>query len=276
YMTKNNPFFEILDETLDEVIESNGDILISRDPCQDQEKQNQQIEEMIEEGIEILFLNPVDWKSVEPALQACKNAGVVVINIDTAVYNRELVVSYIETDNYKAGALCALDMINRIEKAKILIINNPIQTSITNRVQGFLDIIEGKEEYEIIYSIDGAGEIEVGAEVMSNFLKNGQEINVILGGNDPSALGALSALQQNGKEEGILIYGIDGSPDFKAMIELEYVTGTSSQSPKTIAEVAAKTAYSYLNGENIEEYISIEPIMITKENLDLFEINGWQ
>ena len=38
----------------------------------------------------------------------------------------------------------------------------------------------------------------------------------------------------------MLIYGIDGSPDFKAMLELGAVSGTSAQSPKTIGEVAVK------------------------------------
>ena len=62
YMTRNNPYFDVLHEAIKEVVEGNGDILISRDPCQDQEKQNAQILEMIEEGIEVLFLNPVDWR----------------------------------------------------------------------------------------------------------------------------------------------------------------------------------------------------------------------
>lgn len=276
YMTRNNPYFDVLHEALEEVVEGNGDILISRDPCQDQEKQNSQILEMIEEGIEVLFLNPVDWEKVKPALEACKDAGVVVIDIDTVVKDREYVVSIVETDNYLAGVLCAEEMMRQVDRAKIVIIGNPIQTSIMNRVQGFLDTIEGNDNYEVVYTGVGAGEFEVSAEVMADFLKKNIEFNVVLGGNDPTALGALAALQQYRKEEGVLIYGIDGSPDFKAMLELGYVSGTSAQSPKTIGEVAAKTAYDYLDGLEVESYISIEPYMITKENLSNYEINGWQ
>lgn len=276
YMTRNNPFFDVLHASIQGAVEGNGDILISRDPSQDQEKQNDQILEMIEEGIQVLFLNPVDWEKVKPALEACQKAGVVVINIDTAVKDREYVVSIIETDNYQAGALCAQEMMERLDHAKIMIINNPIQQSITDRVQGFLDTIEGNENYQVVYEEAGAGEIEVSAEVMADFLKKNIEFNVVLGGNDPSALGALSALLQYRKEEGVFIYGIDGSPDFKAMMEEGYVTGTSAQSPKTIGEVAAKTAYDYLAGRPVEPYISIEPYMITERNLGEYEINSWQ
>lgn len=276
YMTRNNPYFDVLHEALEEGVEGNGDILISRDPNQDQERQNAQIMEMIEEGIEVLFLNPVDWEKVKPALEACREAGVIVINIDTVVKDTEYVVTVIETDNYQAGVLCAEEMMRQVDSARIVVIDNPIQTSITNRVQGFLDTIEGNDNYQVVYTKAGAGEFEVSADVVAEFLKKNIEFNVVLGGNDPTALGALAALQQYHRESGVLIYGIDGSPDFKAMLELGAVSGTSAQSPKTIGEVAVKKAYDYLNGIEIEPYISIEPYMITRENLDGYEINGWQ
>lgn len=100
YMTRNNPYFDVLNEGIEEVVEANGDILLTRDPLQDQEKQNEQIQEMIDEGIQMLFLNPVDWEKVQPALDACREAGVGIINVDTVVKDRDSVISIIETDNY--------------------------------------------------------------------------------------------------------------------------------------------------------------------------------
>ena len=276
YMTRNNPFFDVLNESISEVVESNGDILISRDPQQDQEKQNDQILEMIDEGIEVLFLNPVDWEEVKPALIACQEAGVPVFNIDTVVRDTQYVVSIIETDNYQAGVICAQDMMERITSGRILILDNPIQMSITHRVQGFLDTIAGYDQYVVVHQEAAGGELEVAAEVTSRFLEQDIPFDVVLGGNDPSALGALAALQQHHKEDGVLIYGIDGSPDFKAMLDIGYVTATSMQSPKGIGVMAAETAYQYLSGEEVKDYISIEPELITSENVSRFEINGWQ
>lgn len=276
YMTRNNPYFDVVHEAIEEVVEGNGDILISRDPSQDQEKQNSQILEMIDEGIEVLFLNPVDQELVEPALESCREAGVTVINIDTLVGNRDYVTTIIETDNYMAGALCAQDMMERVDSAQIVVLDNPIQSSITDRVQGFLDEIQDDDRYVVVYQKASAGEFEVAADNMSEFLEMDIAFNVVLGGNDPTALGALATLQQYHREEGILIYGIDGSPDFKSMLELGYVTGTSAQSPRTIGTIAAEKAYDYLNGAEIEPYISIEPYMINRENLDNYEVDVWQ
>ncbi len=276
YMTRNNPYFDVLNDAIAEVVEGNGDILISRDPCQDQEKQNEQILELIDEGIEILFLNPVDWEAVRPALIACQEAGVVVINVDTVVKDREYVTSIIETDNYQAGVQCAEDMMRRVDEAKIVIINSPAQTSIVDRMAGFTDTIAGNDNYKVVYVGNSQGEFEISAQVMWEVLQQGVEFNVVLGGNDPTALGALATLQQYRREGKVLIYGIDGSPDFKGMLQLGYVAGTSAQSPETIGRVSAELAYDYLAGEEIPEYISIEPYMITEENLDQFEINEWQ
>ena len=262
YMTRNNPYFDVLHEAIENVVEGNGDIVISRNPCQDQEKQNEQILEMLDEGIKVLFLNPVDWETVEPALKACQEKGVIVINMDTVVKNREYVASIVETDNYAAGVQCAEDMMKRLDKARIVVLDNPTQTSISNRVQGFIDTVEASAESE-------------NYKVVATILNRGVECEVVLGGNDPSALGALATLQQYHKDNDVLIYGIDGSPDFKSMLNLGLVTGTSGQDPRQIGEVAAQTAYDCLEGKAVEKYISIAPYMITQENLDDYEISGW-
>ena len=274
YMTRNNPYFDVLNDEIAEGVEANGDKLIVRDPLQDQEKQNQQILDMIDEGIEILFLNPVDKAKVKPALQACQKAGVKIINIDTQVDDSEYVLATIETDNYQAGQECAKDMMRRVDSAKIIILDNSMQDSIVQRVQGFLDTIEGHPEYQVVRQFFSGRATEISADVVSELLN--EDFNVVFGGNDPSALGALAALQKAGKEEGILIYGVDGSPDFKAMLELGYVTGTSSQSPETIGKMATDMAYQELRGEKVKKYVKLPSRLITRENLINYDIDGWQ
>ena len=276
YMTRNNPYFDALNDEITEGIETNGDKLIVRDPLQDQEKQNEQILDMIQEGIEVLFLNPVDREKVKPALKACKKANVKIINIDTQVKDKDYVLTTIETDNYQAGQECAKDMIKRVQKAKILILDNPNQKSITERVDGFLSVINDNSDYKVVKRVQAGSEIEVSTKVVQQIIKEGIKFNVVFGGNDPTALGALAALQQAGKEKNTLIYGVDGSPDFKAMLELGYVTGTSSQSPETIGKMAVEFAYDALNGEEIESYIKLPSFVITKENLEQYDIDGWQ
>lgn len=275
YMTMNNPYFIALNESIREEIEANGDVLITRDPAQNQDRQNEQIKEMIDEGVTAIFLNPVDWTEVSEALELCKEAGVAVFNVDTNVYKKDMVESIIWSDNYQAGVQCAEDMMKKKEKADILIMKHYNVQSTNERVQGFLDTIEGHDEYKIVDEITTTSEFEVAMEEMDRILDKDLKFDVVLGGNDPTALGALAGLQSNHVTEKILIYGIDGSPDAKEMIKKGYLEGTSSQQPVKMGKKAVETAYKYLRGEPVEKDIMIDVIMITNENLNDFDIDGW-
>lgn len=276
YMTMNNPYFVVLNNSIKEVIESNGDILITRDPAQDQDRQNQQIQEMIDEGVVAIFANPVDWETITPALKACKEAGVAVINVDTDVKDLQYVATVIQSDNYQAGVQCAQDMMRKLDEARIVIMNHYNIRSTTQRVKGFLDTIEGKPQYQVVREVRTTSELEVSMEVMNKILQTHLDFDVVLGGNDPTALGALAALQLNHVENKVLIYGIDGSPDAKSMIEQGYLEGTSAQQPIEMGKLAVKTAYEYLQGEDIEKEMTVEVTLITKDNLNEFDVDGWQ
>ncbi|MBZ4666179.1 sugar ABC transporter substrate-binding protein [Mahella sp.] len=276
YMTMNNPYFDILNGGINEVVEANGDYLITRDPAQNQEKQNSQIYEMIEEGVEAIFLNPVDWKKVKPALIACKEANIPVFNVDTLVYDTEYVVSIIASDNYNAGVQCARDMMSKLDSADIVILDQPIINSVTQRIQGFKDTIQGNENYRVVVQKAAGGELEIAMEVMDRIIESGVSFDVVMGGNDPTALGALAALESHHMTGNILIYGVDGSPDGKMMIKEGYLEGTSAQYPSEMGKIAAEVAYAYLNGEKIERNIVVPVTLITRDNLDNFPINEWQ
>ena len=276
YMTMNNPYFTALNDSIKEVVEANGDILITRDPAQNQERQNAQIQEMIEEGVVAIFANPVDWEKITPALQACQEAGVAVINVDTDVKEQEYVASVIQSDNYQAGVQCAKDMMSKMDSARIVVMNHYNIKSTTLRVQGFLDTIESHPQYQVVKEVKTTSELEVAMKKMKQILKTDLEFDVVLGGNDPTALGALAALQLNHVKNRILIYGIDGSPDAKTMIQQGYLEGTSAQRPIEIGRTAAETAYAYLRGEQIDKNITVDVTLITRDNLSEFDMDGWQ
>jgi ribose transport system substrate-binding protein len=276
YMTLNNPFFRVLNDSIKEVIEANGDILITRDPAQDPKKQTEEIAEMIKENVKIIFVNPVKRDTITSALEACKKAGVIVINVDTLVEKQDDVISAVESDNYNAGVICAQDLMKKKQHAKIVILNSPVLDSITKRVQGFTDTLVDYPNYVVVHTESTGAEFEVAMEVMSHILETNFEFDVVFAGNDPTALGALAALQQRHKEKDVMIYGVDGSPDAKMMIAEGYIEASASQSPKTMGAKAAEIAYAFLRGEPIEKHIEIPGPLITKNNLNQFDIDGWQ
>ena len=277
YMTMNNPYFNVLNENIRDTIEANGDILITRDPAQSQERQNAQITDMLNEGIDFLFVNAVDKSGIESALLECEKRGVPVILIDTDVDNRIGVISAIQSDNYEAGVLLAQDLIRKKpEGAKILIVENLIALSMIQRRQGFIDTIKDNQKYEIVEEIDGVSEIETVNHAVIDYIENNdKDFDVIFGLNDPTAIGAVAALREK-SEKKVLIYGVDGSPDAKELIRQGLFTATVAQHPIYMGKEAAKAAYDYLNGKEIESDISINVDLINAGNLTRFDISKWQ
>ena len=113
YMTMNNPFFEVINETIRATVESNGDILITRDPALDAVRQTQQIYDLIDEGVEAILIAPVDFEKIIPAVEYGRQKGVKIIFVDTEIYDESLADCIVVSDNYHAGVLCAEYLLNK-------------------------------------------------------------------------------------------------------------------------------------------------------------------
>ena len=108
-----NPYFITLESAVREVLEKNGYTMITKDPASSPELQITQIQEMIDEGADAVFLSPVDWEKITEALKLLKEAGVRIINVDTQVKEMDYVDAYIGSDNREAGYICGEDLIGR-------------------------------------------------------------------------------------------------------------------------------------------------------------------
>ena len=277
YMTLDNLYFDVLNSAIEEVVESNGDLLITRDPSSRQDKQNEEIHDMLDMGVELIFVNPVDWFGVTPALQECKDRGVPCIVVDTDVFQDELAVSIIQSDNYDAGVQIGRDIISKKTDAKIVVLYDKRIDSTDRRLQGMLDTITASRmQYEIVYTASGTTLLQQTMGVMQEFLETGTFFDVVFGGNDPAALGALAAIQKKHLTRPVLVYGVDGSPSGKTMVMQGYMEGTSAQFPQIMGKKAAETAYAYLEGTPVEHRITMPVQLITRQNLSDFNVLGWQ
>lgn len=276
YMTLNNPYFVALNNGIKDVVEANGDILIALDPALDSDRQINQIEDLISQGVDAIFVNPVDWKSIKPALLMAKEAGIPIINVDSPVFDTDLVACIISSDNYNTGVICAMDMMSKLDEAKIVILEHPIAKSAIDRTNGFIDTISGLSQYEIVAQESSQGQLEQAMPVMEKIIEENSEIDVVMSLNDPTAMGAFAALQASGREKNVLIYGVDGAPKAKQMIIDGKIEGTAAQSPITIGNTAATVAYDLMNDKEIEKEIFIDTIFIDVENVQEYGITDWQ
>jgi len=276
YMTLVNPFFVVLDDGIREIVEAHGDKLISYDPGNDQLKQIGQIEEFIRIGVDAIFLNPVDWRYIKPALEAAKKAGIPIINVDTPVYDLDLVTCLVASDNIKAGALLAEDLMRRRSQARIALIDHLSAKSAIDRSDGFTRTLKDAGAYNVVARHSSDGNIEQALVGMETILRSVARVDVVFATNDPSAMGVIAALEAAGSTDGVIVYGVDGAPFAKKMIAEGKMTATAAQSPVEIGRSAADVAYRILAGKPIERFLLIAPFLIDASNVSRFGVNGWQ
>lgn len=276
YMTLNNPFFSIIDEEIHNVIEANGDVLISLDPALDLERQKEQILYLIDQKVEVIIVNPVDFNGLTPALEAAKKARIPVIAVDSEVMDNDLITYSVMSNNYDAGVQCAKDMMKNRKQADIVLLQHSTAYSAVQRIQGFVDTIKNNTNYRIVDRIECDGQLEIAMPLMQEFLKKNKPFDVVMALNDPSALGALAAMQDQNKLDGVLVYGVDGTPETKTLISEHIMQATVAQSPKTLGKMTAEAVYKILNHEKLNKLERIPVTIITQKNIKKYSLEGWQ
>lgn len=276
YMTMNNPFYEIINNEIKKEVDSRGDKLMTLDPALNVEKQKQQIQYFIDEKVDGIFINPVDSKEIEEELQSAKDHNIPVIAIDAPIYNSDLVISTVVSDNYNAGVLCALDMMSQRQSADIILLKHTTVQSAEDRIKGFKDTIKSNSSFRIVNEGECEGQLELAMPLMEKLIKETKHFDVVMALNDPSALGAIAALKNSSKTD-VSIYGVDGTPDMKTLMSKDkMISGTVAQSPIQIGQKSIQIMYEYLEGTTVEKDVIVPVVLINDTNIKDYDMDGWQ
>ena len=277
-MTMNNPFFTTIESSIRKEVEANGDELITLDTKQDIATQIQQIEDMINQGIAALFLCPVDSEGIAPALDMLKEADIPVINFDTDVTDKDKVDTILVSNNEYAGQVVGEAMAEKYpDGGKIAILDAPYAEACVQRVEGFLKGLgDAKDKFEVVSQQNGKGDTAESLPIAENIIQANPDLVGFFCINDPSALGAFSAVESAGLTDKIAVFGCDGSPDAKKSIAEGGMAGTGAQSPINIGKQCVEAAQKILSGEKVDKEIKVDTFLITKENVKEYGTDGWQ
>jgi len=271
----SNEFFQYIESTMRTLIEERGDILITLDPQQDAQKQISQIEDMIVQGVDLIFLCPYDSISIKPALIAAQEADVPIICFDNPVADTDLVASVVATDNYSAGKVVAEYLMEELDEGSdVGIVVSFVGEAAMLRTDGFVETVG--DYFNIVGTFDGDGDTATSMLVAEDILQGNQNVKAIYCGNDPAAYGVIQAIEAAGKTGEVLVCGVDGAPDAKKLIKEGTMAGTGAQSPASIAEGSVMAGYEYLSGGEIEPVIAIPSFIINKDNVDEYGLDSWQ
>jgi fructose transport system substrate-binding protein len=290
--TETNPFFVKMKEGAQSQAKQLGAELQSFAGKKDgdNETQVQAVESLIAAGAQGLLITPSDSKAIVPALDKARQAGLLVVALDTQTEPADAADVTYATDNYKAGLLIGQWAKAKFEKdgteAKIAMLDlNPDGVSVdVQRDQGFLEGfgIDVKDKGKIGDESDPRivghdvtdGAEEGGRTAMENLLQKDDGINLVYTINEPAAAGAYEALKAAGKEKDVTIVSVDGGCPGVENVKKGVIGATSQQYPLKMAEMGVKAVADFAESEKKPEpeagkdFIDTGVTLITDEPQD--------
>ena len=276
-MSLTNPFFKIIADSITEEARLNGFDVTVNDANSDVKLQSEHIDSYIVQGVQAIIINPCDRLSVGPAIQKANKAGIPVFTCDLqCVAEGAKITGHIGTDNFQGGELAGKAMIEVLGEAggKVLILHFKQANSCVLRVDGFMKEInahnKGRTEglIEIAAELDGGGAKDQGFKSASAALQAHPNLAAIFAINDPSALGAYTALEQAKKVGQVKIIGFDGELAGKQAIKDGKFFADPIQFPVKMGKTSVQNIIKYLNGEEFEEMVLIPTYLYRKADAD--------
>lgn len=261
------------------------------------EKQREQVDFMLEQGMDALIVQPVDLAQVEELVftVAEKKVPLVLVSEKPLSYNtRKATIN--EKDQritaYENVCFVTADPKQAGMRQGQLISSLPHAGDLNGDGTMSFALIEGEDraaetQIRSLYSAQllsmavqhskclyteaaGAGRGN-SKEICQNVLKRYKtNVDLILCNNDQLALGALAAIQEAGRVVGedIFIIGADGDPQVIDLVRQGKISGTVAVNGQAMAQAAADAAVGMLHGEPQDSFLLVDYILVNQDNVN--------
>ncbi len=220
---------------------------------QDAAKQISEIEQCVSEKYDAILFEPVDPDGLGAAAQEAADAGVKVINIISACTDwQDYGISALSCgDNVAAGELEMEQVAKKLNgKGNIAILTGPSGDSGgLQRMEGYENVLKKYPDIkQVVEPADCQWDTAQAQSTVESWL-SAYDLDAIVAENDGMAVGAGNAA---GANSGIVITGVDGTPDGFEAIEDGRMTGTVSQNGGQMASNAIEAAVKLVKGDKLD------------------------
>jgi ABC-type sugar transport system substrate-binding protein len=265
--TLNNPFFVSLRDGAQAAADEAGVELTVTDARDDATQQADQIQNFQTQQLDAVLINPVDSDAAGPIVSPLIEADTPVVAVDRAVNGAD-VDAFVASDNVEGGRLAADALAEAIgEQGKVIVLQGVAGTSASReRGQGFTEGIAAYPNIEVVATQPADFDRAQGLDVATNLLQANPDTVGIFAENDEMALGAIQALGDRAGQD-VFVVGFDGTDDGVAAIEAGTMHASVAQQPEELGRSAVETALALLEGEDVEETVSVPVVVLTADTL---------
>ncbi len=238
----------------------------------DRKQQIDLVQSFTAQGVDGIVLAPLDDKALVKSVKDASRAKIPVVIFDSSL-QQDHHVSFVATDNVKAGALAAAHMAKLLDgKGKVVVLRYQVGSASTaNREKGFLEAIKGRQ-IEIVSDNQYGGATTESASKAAEQLLLAQKaadggVDGVFCPNESTTFGMLLALDKLGLAGKIKFIGFDASEKLIKALASEKLHALILQDPFSMGYLGVKTLVAYKNGEKLAKVIDTGSNLVTKANM---------
>jgi ABC-type sugar transport system substrate-binding protein len=265
--SSTQPFWIGLRDAAKEEAEKSGvDFLDFTEAEADAALQKQAIDNAILQKVDGIILGAVDTRALDDTLNKARDAKIPVVTVDSGI-EHDWISSLIQTDNLAAANIAGEYILKNMKEGKILINGGSAghQTGDARR-DGVKNLAE-KKGVEVIYKACDWAEDKAYENVINELTAN-PDITAVFNACDPMAMGTIAAAKEKGVHGKILIVGFDGNPPNLEAIKNGEQDADIKQDNAKMGKEGFITLLKVIKGESVPDYVPIDGILITKDNVD--------
>ncbi|PWJ11737.1 ABC transporter substrate-binding protein [Jannaschia seohaensis] len=269
FQEMNNPYFVSMQEALMQAADAIGAEVIVTDAGHDVAKQISDVEDMLQQDIDILLLNPTDSAGIEAAVRMAKEAGVIVVAVDANANGP--VDTFVGSKNRDAGYLSCQYLAEAMGgEGEVAILDGIPVVPILQRVEGCKAALDEAPGITLVDTQNGRQDRSVALGVVENMIQAHPNLGGIFSVNDGGAMGALAAIQGSGKD--ILLTSVDGAPEAVAAIaQGTPFIETTAQFPRDQVRVGLGMALAqYWGARVVPSEVPIDVRVVDADNAEGF------
>jgi ABC-type sugar transport system substrate-binding protein len=186
------------------------------------------MEDLINQGYNLIVLQPVDAAALSAAVQKAESKGIPVITINTPVQAKHTAV--VQMADVEAGYAVGVEMCKQLNNVgNVAIIQSPPGASLgVNREKGFRNALAEKcPDVKIVGAQNGEWNKDKAIAIMNAFMQANDKLDGVFAANDTMAEGAMVAAESAGRLDKIKIWGANGQSSTLKLIEEGKIAGTA-------------------------------------------------
>ncbi|MBZ3694536.1 ABC transporter substrate-binding protein [Phyllobacterium calauticae] len=265
-------FFNQMNQGAQKAADAAGVKLVIFNSNNEPTAQNSAVETYIQEKVSGLAVVAIDVNGLMPAVKQAADAGIPVVAID-AILPEGPQKAQIGVDNAKAGADMGKFFLDYVKanmggKAKIGVVG-ALNSYIQNvRQEGFEKTIKDVDGVAIAGVVDGQNVQDNALAAAENLITGNPDLTAIYATGEPALMGAIAAVQSQGKQGTIKVFGWDLTAEAIAGIDAGFVAAVIQQDPSAMGAAAVNALQKVAAGQTVEKNIAVPVTIVTKANVD--------